>query len=164
MSTLDSNGILLYDEGDERDTFSDLLNMGQEATSDALGSALARVDVLEDKAPFGATGTPFVAVAGWQIDNNVGIKTGNGLAIARVNVTRTGSTITVGATGFVGVDIAGFQAGWVPRSGSLYPASSYGPVCTAYAGPAGVNLRYLPGAGSITAGYVAQFAVVYPLA
>ena len=35
---LDTNGVWQYGEDDQRDTFSALLNIGQDATSDAIGS------------------------------------------------------------------------------------------------------------------------------
>ena len=66
---LDPNGIWLYGEDDSEDTFSELLNIGQDATSDAIGSDRARLSVLENKWTPGAwtsiaTGVVYRVLAG----------------------------------------------------------------------------------------------------
>lgn len=66
---LDPNGIWLYGEDDSEDTFSELLNIGQDATSDAIGSDRARLSVLEAKWTPGAwttitTGIVYRVLAG----------------------------------------------------------------------------------------------------
>jgi hypothetical protein len=47
--SLDSNGIWQYGEDDSEDLFSDLLNVGQESTSDAIALDRARIGELEGK-------------------------------------------------------------------------------------------------------------------
>lgn len=52
---LDANGIWIYGEDDNEATHSDLLNLGQEATSDVVGDMKARLGVIEDALPVAAT-------------------------------------------------------------------------------------------------------------
>lgn len=47
IGALDANGIWIYGEDDPASPASDLLNLGQESTSDAVGDAKARLTALE---------------------------------------------------------------------------------------------------------------------
>ena len=114
---LDPNGVWLYGEDDQRDTFSALLNIGQDATSDAIGSDRARLAALEAAGSTSATGTPLTVATGWALGTNVGRKR-NGIAFLSLLFTRTGAAITVAGDGnFANVLLATVNVGWQKAAG-----------------------------------------------
>lgn len=164
----DPNGIWLYGEDDERDTFSALLNIGQDSVSDAIGADRGRLDSLEALQAFsGVIAGPCVAATGWSIPTtNRGSKK-NGLAFVECEVVRTGAAIGVTTTtGLIAANVvATFAAGWVPRTGMVFSASSYeGRVGNWRVSAGAVQLRAVTGSASIATGEALAFTAIYPLA
>jgi hypothetical protein len=131
---LDANGVWLYGEDDARDTFSALLNIGQDSVSDAIGSDRGRLDALEALTSTGASTTGIATAAtGWSATAVLGRKR-SGIIVAQFNMTRTGAAITVPAGGDIADSImATLNAGW-QRAGGPVPGlhSAIGPVCSGY--------------------------------
>ena len=166
MSTLDENGILVYDETDTRDTFSELLNMGQSATSDAIGADRARLAVLETAGQLGAVGVPGVAADGWALDGTQRGRRIGGLAFIAIGVKRTGGTITVPPSGDVpNVPLFTLSAGWAAAAGMPYPGSAgaYGRLNGSYVDAATVNLVSVAPGTNIVNGDTIYVYAVYPL-
>lgn len=169
MSTLDENGILQYDETDTRGTFSELLNMGQDATSDAIGADRARLSVLESAAALDAPTSGFITPAsGWTISNVNGRKK-NGIAFINALFTRTGPAIPVPADGNVSNTLLGtLNPGWFRASSlniSLWHDGFTGPMTTGYINASNeLNLGAISPAASIGTGQTIGLNAIYPLA
>ena len=167
MSTLDENGILRYDETDVRGTFSDLLNMGQDATSDAVGADRARLTVLEgDRSLSAVSGASARAASGWEIVATEARKKA-GVVWARLRVKRTGAAVSVPSDGnIVNQLVATFKAGWVPSAGMRYPAAAAdtGTVISGYVEAAGVYISAVPAGSSIPTNWEGTLSTCYPLA
>ncbi|GAA3948954.1 hypothetical protein [Microbacterium soli] len=167
MSTLDENGILVYDESDERDDFSALLNMGMGSVSDAVGADRARLAVLEDSNELGdISGTALTAASGWSIISQSARKK-NGVAWARVRVQRTGAAISGGASGNIPNALcATFSTGWAPAPGMWYPAAAAdtGPLVTGYVAEAGIYIGAISPGTTIATGDELSLITTYPLA
>lgn len=163
---LDPNGIWLYGEDDERDLFSDLLNIGQDSVSDAIGADRARLAVLEaDKVWSGVLSGPCVAATGWTLATNLGAKK-NGFAFLQISATRTGAAITVTGNGDVAnTDVATWAAGWAPRAGLIFPGAAYDNRTAALRVTSfGIQLSAVGGSGSVATGDAIPFTAFYPLA
>ncbi len=167
MSTLDENGILRYDEGDVRGTFSDLLNMGQDATSDAVGTDRARLAVLEaDRLLSAVSGAAAQAATGWEIVTLEARKKA-GVVWARLRVRRTGGAISVPSDGNIANQlVAKFKAGWVPSAGMRYPAAAgdTGTVISGYVEAAGAYIAAVPAGSTIPTNWEGTLNTCYPLA
>lgn len=169
MSTLDANGILRYDETDTRDKFSALLNMGQDATSDAVGADRARLTVLEQAVLLSGTTANIVAAgSGWSVGNASGRKIA-GLAFISVLFTRTGAAITVPADGNVSNTMLGtLNPGWLRAVGinvSLMHDGFSGPMTSGYINASQeLFLGAIAPAATIPTGSNVGFNAVYPLA
>lgn len=167
MSTLDENGILVYDETDTRGTFSELLNMGGSATSDAIGADRARLDVLESAAVLGAVGNPGGPATGWELDGTPRGRRLGRLAFIAIGVKRTGGTITVPTSGDVpNVPLFTLSAGWAAAAGMPYPGSAgaFGRLNGSYVDGATVHLvSVAPGTNIVNGDTITVYAL-YPLA
>ncbi|WP_144797694.1 hypothetical protein [Microbacterium paludicola] len=158
MSTLDENGILQYEESDARDTFSELLNMGQGATSDAISADRGRLAALETLTTPGGLEAPCDAAAGFSLQVNTAIRLGK-LMFYRISWTRTGSAITVQPDGNIpDTAIATFKAGFVPVAGMLFPASSVAPVASYFASNTGVWVSAVAPGSTFPTNTTGQFA------
>lgn len=168
MSTLDENGILQYDESDTRGTFSALLNMGQEATSDAIGADRGRLSVLEAGSVLSGVSAAGVvtAASGWKLGNNINARKKNGLAFVRIDFERTGGNISVPASGDIGDELLGtFLAGWQPAPGMHYAFTSHTRVAAGYLhNSSGIVLTAIAPANTLNTGTQIGVLAVYPLA
>ncbi|KZE91175.1 hypothetical protein [Microbacterium sp. TNHR37B] len=168
---LDTNGVWMFGEDDQRDTFSDLLNIGQDSVSDAIGADRARLTTLETLTTLGAGATGFIASApGWNLSNIQGRKRG-GLAFIGFLATRTGAAITVpsGDGNIVNQLMGGLGAGWQRASGinvSLVHDGFTGAIMSGYINAS--NELWLgtvaPGTSTFPTGAQVGFNAVYPLA
>lgn len=164
---LDSNGVWLYGEDDQRDTFSALLNIGQDATSDAIGADRGRLAALENTGATGP-GTAPVATAssGWALTQAIGRKK-NGIAWVSIRVTRMDSIITVPADGNIGnMTIATLVAGWqaVAGMGFIAAASHDGRIVSGIIDTANVNITAVAPGANIAVGEALGLNACYPLA
>jgi hypothetical protein len=169
MGAPDPQGIHIYDETDARDTFSALLNIGQESTSDQFVADRGRLAALEANNELSAVSTAgiFTSASGWAIIAQQGRKQ-NGLAFVRIIVERTGGTITVNSTGDItNQTLADFAAGWQPVDGMDYlmASASVGRVISAVVRPGtGVLLAGVtPGANIVNTDQI-SLTGIYPLA
>lgn len=161
--SLDSNGVWLYGEDDQRDTFSELLNIGMDSVSDAIGLLRGRATALETA---GATSTVtaagiLTAATGWSVTTQQGRKK-NGQAFLRYTVSRTGAAVSVPSDGDIANQLlATFAAGWVPASGILYPAASNALVAAGYVDSTGVYLAAVAPGITIPTGQTFGFVATY---
>src|SRR5665647_2593528 len=102
IGTLDANGVWIYGEDDPASPVSDLLNLGMDSVSDAIGDTKARVTTLEGgawtayTATLGASGTaPNLGSSGGQ----AGYFTMTGKHVTGRAIIYWGTSPTVG-TGF----------------------------------------------------------------
>lgn len=160
---LDANGIWQYGPDDQRVPFDNTLNLGQAATSTAIGTLKSRATDLENAGLLSAVGTPFVAAAGWSIASNAGRKK-NGLAFVRITANRTGAAITVPGDGNIAdTVIATFAAGWAPVDGMPFPATSEFVADIARIVTTGLSIVAVAPGLTIPTGRLVSFAAVYPL-
>lgn len=164
---LDANGVWQYGESDTRDTFSALLNIGQDATSDAIGSDRARIAALEAAGATGpSTSNIATAGAGWTLTTARGRKK-NGIAFVEFVFTRSGAAITVPVDGNIANETIGtLIVGW-QQAGPINFALSTGTAGPVSAGVISNNTIILcavaPGA-PIAVGATLTLAGVYILA
>lgn len=164
--SLDPNGVWLYGEDDARDTFSELLNIGQDSVSDAVAADRARLTAIETAAVTGAvTSGVMTAATGWSITSAVGRRK-SGLAFIEVLFIRTGADIAVPSVGNVGDTLMGtFNAGWVPAGGMTYPGVSRdGRISAFVVYSSGVQIVWTTGGSTpIVANDPFRVTAVYPL-
>lgn len=91
--TLDSNGIWLYGEDDPASPVSDLLNLGMDSVSDAVGDAKARLTVLEVAAPV----TAWSVAGGSPVSSGALVRGANAPAVMGNGVSVFKITVTMGA-------------------------------------------------------------------
>lgn len=126
--SLDENGVWLFAEDDARDTMSQLLNIGQDSISDAIGADRARLAALEATGAWsGVLGNVVTASTGWAIGTTHRGAKKNGIAYIDVSFQRTGATVTALSTGDLSPDetLGQFQSGWAPRAGMVFMATCY---------------------------------------
>lgn len=164
--SLDSVGVWLYGEDDERDTFSELLNIGQEATSDAIAADRARLTAIEGAALVSSVfAAGLVASSGWSIITQE-VRSKAGVVFFRARFSRSGGAITVPSDGNIANQlVATFAAGWVPASGMRYAATSAetGPLATGWADNTGLYLAAVQGGSSILTSSEFSLLGTYPL-
>lgn len=129
--TLDTNGVWIYGEDDPASPFSDLLNLGMDSASDAIGTLRSRVTAIE--------GQQTAERAAWiaYTPTLANITLGNGTVTARYK--RVGSVIhamgviTLGTTTSMGnvvigtpTTMAGLVSDRVPLGTAMYTDASAG--------------------------------------
>lgn len=167
---LDSNGVWQYGEDDARDTFSELLNIGQDSISDAIAADRARLDALEAAGTLSTLSTGIAtASSGWSIQSQTGRKK-NGIAFIYIRFERTGSAITVPSDGNVGPSVMGtLNSGWQRASGLLVHALKHsgevGPLVSGYINSSNeLTLGAVAPGATLGTGVVLGFGAEYPLA
>lgn len=159
---LDANGIYQYAPDDPAALFDETLNLGQEATSVAVGALRSRAKALEDAQILSGIGTPLVVASGWTLSTNLGRKRA-GLAFIEWSVTRAGSAITVGSDGdFTNSTVATFAAGWAPAAGMNYPGTPNSRVASWLITNADIRLAAVAPGITIPTGAGFSGVAVYP--
>jgi hypothetical protein len=116
----------------------------------------------------GAVQTPaFVTVAGWTIAVSEVQNLGDGTAFAHVDVTKTGSAVTVSATGTIpNGAVAGLPSGWEALRNVPLTSFGVGRLTGGYLSSSGgaFNLSAVAPGGNIAVGESLSLATIYPLA
>ena len=104
IGTLDANGVWIYGEDDPASPVSDLLNLGEDSVSDAVGDAKARLTALESSNA-AASAVALTLAAGWTAIAGYAPPTSykgpGGIVVVQGTVRRTGATITADASGTI---------------------------------------------------------------
>lgn len=112
IGALDANGVWIYGEDDPASPVSDLLNLGMDSVSDAVGDAGARLTTLETRVT-GDAGAALTLGAGWTSilasGPSVSYLAPGGFVVVQGLIRRTGATITNGQSGTIATLAAGHR-------------------------------------------------------
>lgn len=168
LGYFDVHGVWRFGSDDPRAPFHDLLNVGQESVSTAIGTLKSRAAVLEAAAAKTAPSSPFLAATGWTIVSQSGVKKA-GIAFVNIRFTRSGAAVTVPVDGNIANQIvATLAAGWAGAPGAGIPlvSSHTGPLAVGYidgTGAGQVFLSAVTAGATIPTGAEFTLAGVYPL-